>query len=165
LIFLTVGNWHKGFDRLVRAVDELVESGTVTEKVIAQTGHSSYTPMYLEVTDYCSPTKFIDIMAKSRVIITHAGIGTVGQAISLGKPVIVLPRKSNLGECGDNHQWTTAKQLEKEGKILVAYDVSELPDKLQQAKDFIPAKRHNAEKIIHAVETFLKELVAKKCKG
>lgn len=164
LIFLTVGNWHKGFNRLVKAVDELVESGAVIEEVMAQTGHGSYAPRYLKVIDYCSPTEFTDTMAKSRIIITHAGVGTICQGIELAKPVIVVPRKASLGEHVDDHQYTTAKQFEKEGKILVAYEVSELPNKLEQAKNFVPVRGEGSERIIQAVRAFLEKIAAQKGK-
>lgn len=164
MIFLTVGNWHKGFDRLVKAVDELVESGAVIEKVVAQTGHSSYTPRHLKVIDYCSPVEFTDIIAESRIIITHAGVGTICQALVLAKPVIVVPRKSSLGEHVDDHQFTTAKKFEEENKILVAYEISELPDKIEQAKNFVPAKSEGNERIIQAVRTFLEKIADQKGK-
>ena len=162
MIFLTVGNWHKGFDRLVKAMDELKTQNLITENVTAQIGSGRYSPANLKVIDYCSPSKFLDFITESSVIITHAGIGTIGQAIDLSKPVVVVPRKAELGECSNNHQWTTAKQLEKEGKILVAYEVSELRDKLQQAKGFVPAKKQSGQKIIQAVELFLKKSAATK---
>lgn len=164
MIFLTVGNWHKGFDRLVKAVDELVEAGAVIEEVIAQTGDGSYTPRYLKFIDYCSPTEFTDTIAESRTIITHAGVGTICQAIELAKPVIVVPRKASLGEHVDDHQYTTAKQFEEEGKVLVAYEISELPDKLEQTKNFVPTKGEGCERIIQAVRTFLEKIAAQKGK-
>lgn len=162
MIFLTVGNWHKGFDRLVEAVDKLKACNVITEDVIAQIGPGKYIPAKMKVISYCSPTRFADILAESRVIITHAGIGTIGQAIGFRKPVIVVPRKPELGECSDSHQLTTAKHLEKEGKILVAYEVSDLLDKLKQADNFVPCKEQGGKKIIQAVETFIEALADQK---
>jgi UDP-N-acetylglucosamine transferase subunit ALG13 len=146
-------------------VDRLKGCLVITEDVIAQIGSGSYNPTNLNVIDYCSPTEFVDIMIKARVIITHTGIGTIGQAIELSKPVIVVPRKAELGECSNNHQWATAKQLEKEGKILVAYETSELVDKLEQAQNFAPSEKQVGQKIIQAVEAFLEELAAEKYNG
>lgn len=163
LIFLTVGNWHKGFDRLVKAVDNFVQNRIIREEVIAQIGSGTYYPKYLTPIDYCSPIDFTDYLERSNVIISHSGIGTIGQAIELAKPVIVVPRKAELGECSDNHQWTTARQLEKEGKILVAYDVLELPDKLKEIENFKPAKIHNCQKLIEVIGEFLEELVINRC--
>jgi UDP-N-acetylglucosamine transferase subunit ALG13 len=162
LIFLTVGNWHKGFDRLVQAVDDFVQRKIISEKVIAQVGSGTYKPKHLASIDYCSPTEFIDYLEKSKVVIAHAGVGTIGQAIKLEKPIVVVPRKAELGECSNNHQWTTAKQLEEEGKILAAYEISELPDKLQQARSFVSAKKQMDNEIIQTIEKFIDELAVKK---
>ena len=163
LIFLTVGNWHKGFDRLVKAVDKLIEHSVITEDVIAQIGSGKYKPANLEYVEYCSPEKFEKHLRQARVIITHAGMGTIGLAVELVKPVIVVPRKKSLDEHVDDHQYDTAEMLEKEKKVLVAYDVTQLPDRLQLAKTFLPAAGENGQKIIDAVEQFINGLRTQKC--
>ncbi len=163
MIFVTVGNWHRGFDRLVKAVDRLKGQNIIQQDVIAQVGAGCYKPVHLGVIEYCSPTEFTDFVAKSKLVITHAGIGSIGQAIELGKPIVVVPRKAEVGECSDNHQWITAKQLEKEGQVLVAYETNNLPGKIKQAENFVPTQKQDNQKIIQAIETFLKELVIKKC--
>ncbi len=162
LIFLAIGNWHKGFDRLVKAVDELRATGIITEDVIAQIGQGKYSPTNLEAIDYCSPDEFENLIYRAKLVISHAGIGTIAQAIKHCKPVVVVPRKASLGEHFDDHQFTTAKQLEVEGKILVAYEVSELPTKIEEAKTFVPLKEESSEKIIQVVKEFIDNLAAEK---
>lgn len=162
MIFLTVGNWHKGFDRLVEAVDKLKIQGFIAEDVLAQIGSGSYKPESLNTIGYCSPTEFLDFTAESKIVITHAGIGTIAQALKLRKTVIVVPRKAELEECYDNHQQTTAKQLEKEGKILVAYETCQLLNKLGEAETFVPAEGQYGKEIIRAVETFIEKLQSRK---
>jgi UDP-N-acetylglucosamine transferase subunit ALG13 len=164
LIFLTVGNWHKGFDRLVEAVDALKLERIIQDDVVAQIGPGQYRPVEMQAMDFCSPTEFTEIMREAQLVITHAGIGTVGQAVVLGKPVIVVPRKPDLGEIGDNHQWTTAKQLEREGKVLVAYETSELPKKLQEATEFVPAKEEGGQQIVALVDSFVAEVAKQRCR-
>ena len=164
LIFLTVGNWHKGFDRLVKAVDELVGNGVITDQVTAQTGYSSYKPRLLTAVDFCSPTEFRNLIAKAWLVVSHAGMGTMIETIKQCKPIIVVPRRFALGEVSNDHQLATARHLESEGKVLVAYEVSELPDKLQLAKNFVPAKGEGCERIIQAVRTFLEKIAAQKGK-
>lgn len=164
LIFLSVGNWHKGFDRLVEAVDELKGSNAISDEITAQIGSGSYKPVNLKVVDYCSPAEFTDFIAESRIVIAHSGIGTIAQAVELGKPVIVVPRKASLGEHVNDHQFSTARTLEKEGKILVAYEVCELSDKLKQAERFAPAKGKGAQEIVGIVEEFLEELAIRKAR-
>ena len=163
MIFLTVGTWRRGFNRLIKAVDELVGSRFIKEPVIAQTGYSSYKPKHFKVMDFCSPDEFTDIILKAEIIISHAGVGTIGQAICRGKPVVVVPRKVSMGEVDNDHQFTTARILEREGKILVAYEVSELEEKLEEAKTFLPKKNEGFEMIVKTVKEFIDGLDTKKC--
>ncbi|MCK4629026.1 MAG: hypothetical protein KAT56_08475 [Sedimentisphaerales bacterium] len=159
---MTVGTWRAGYDRLIKAVDELVGSGVITDEVVAQTGNSSYRPKYMTVMEFCSPDEFVNLISRAELVISHAGMGTIIEAVKQTKPIVVMPRKPALGEIDNDHQFTTAKQLEKEGKILVAYEVSDLPVKLEQAKTFVPAKIQEGQSIIKAVQEFIDSLAIKK---
>jgi len=159
---VTVGTWRSGYDRLVEAVDELVGSGVITEEVIAQTGYSSYKPKHMTVMEFCSPMEFRDLIGKARLVISHAGMGTIIETVQLLKPLVAVPRRKSLGEVDDEHQFATAKQLEKEGKILVAYELNELPGKLKEAEDFNPAKGESSEGILHAVKEIIDNVAARK---
>ncbi len=162
MIFLTVGNWHKGYDRLVKAIDEFVGSGVITDQVTAQMGYSSYKASHLTTVDFCSPDEFRNLISEAWLVISHAGMGTMMETVKQHKPIIVVPRRSELGEVSNDHQLATARHLESEGKVLAAYDVSELPDKLQQARDFVPAEGQGGQEIIRVVETFIERLQAQK---
>lgn len=163
MIFVTVGTWYKGYDRLLKAIDSLVESKEIDEEVIAQIGYSSYKPQNTENIEFCSPKEFEDYVLKARLVITHAGIGSIATAILAEKPVIVVPRRAELGEVSNNHQFITAKQLEEEGKVLAAYDVGDLPQKLRQAEIFVPNKSQMSEGIINAVQEFIDDVASEKC--
>ena len=163
LIFLTVGNWPKGFDRLVEAVDELKARGFIQDEVVAQIGSGKYRPAFLNAVEYCSPTEFIEFLDKSKIVISHAGMGTIGQAIQRAKPVIVVPRKASLGEHNDDHQAATARQLEAERSVLVAYEVSELPKKIKEAETFRPSNEKNCgQQMIRTIDEFLREAAIQK---
>ncbi len=162
LIFLTVGTWRRGYDRLVRAVDELVGNGIIDEEVIAQTGYSSYKPKNMKVIEFCSPSEFREMVSEAKFVISHAGMGTIIETVQQGKPLVVVPRKAELGEVDNDHQFATAKQLEKEGKMLVAYDISELPARLKQAKTFVPVQSEGGREILRVVQKFIDDFVARK---
>jgi UDP-N-acetylglucosamine transferase subunit ALG13 len=131
---------------------------------MAQIGYGKYKPKNMHIIDFCSPEDFNEFVAEARIIIAHAGMGTVAEAITRNKPIIVVPRKVSLYEHFDDHQFETARQLETEGKVLVAYEVSELANKLKQAENFIPTKEQSGKGIIQAVEKFIEKLAAQKCK-
>lgn len=157
MIFATVGTWHSGFDRLIQKLDELSEKGKFDEQIIAQVGNGNYLPNHFYKTiKFCSPIEFDDLISQSSVVVTHAGVGTMISALLKNKPVIVVPRKESLNEVDDEHQFNTAKQFEQEGKILVAYEVSQLEKCFEQAKSFIPsANSPGLEKIQKEVGAFL----------
>jgi len=161
---VTVGSWHKGFDRLIEAVDGLKDQGIIAEDVIAQVGPGRYQARQMQAMHYCSPDVFKRLVTEARVIIAHAGMGTIAEAISQRKPIIVVPRKGSLGEHFDDHQFATARELEAEGKVLVAYETAELPARLQQAAAFIPAQSVTSDGIQKAIEEFIEGVIAKKCR-
>jgi UDP-N-acetylglucosamine transferase subunit ALG13 len=162
LIFLTVGTWRAGYDRLVEAVDELVSNRSITDEVIAQTGYSSYEPKHMTVIKFCSPEEFVDLISRARLVISHAGMGTIIETVKQTKPVVVVPRKAELGEVDNDHQFVTAKQLEKEGKILVAYEIDKLQDKLKEAETFVPVPGQGSKEILQVVQQFIDDLITRK---
>ena len=94
MIFLAVGNWHKGFDRLVKAVDDLIGSGVITDGVTAQTGYGSYKPKHMTVMNFCSPDEFKNLISKAELVVSHAGVGTIAQAIkAVSYTHLTLPTK------------------------------------------------------------------------
>lgn len=48
MIFVTLGTHEQPFNRLIKKVDDLVANGDIKEKVIVQTGFSTYIPEYCE---------------------------------------------------------------------------------------------------------------------
>jgi UDP-N-acetylglucosamine transferase subunit ALG13 len=143
-------------------VDELLSAGIITEELIAQIGYSSYKPRNMTVIEFCSPSKFRDLVSEAKFVISHAGMGTIIETVRLCKPLIAVPRRKLLGEVDNDHQFATAKQLEAEGKILVAYEVSELPIKLEQARTFVPVSSRASEDILRAVNEAINNVAAKK---
>ena len=162
MIFLTVGTWRNGYDRLVQAVDELVGRGELDEPVFAQIGYGHYKPKYIEAIEFCSPEAFKEHIRNSRLIISHAGVGSIASVIEQNKPIIVMPRRSSLGEVDNEHQFATARNLEQEGKILVAYEEDQLMGKIRAAKDFIPVPSEGGRELKLRVEDYFDALLQEK---
>jgi UDP-N-acetylglucosamine transferase subunit ALG13 len=57
-------------------------------------------------------------------------MGSIITALEMGKPIIVMPRRCELGEQRNNHQISTAKKFLEQGTIHVAMDETELSDRL-----------------------------------
>jgi UDP-N-acetylglucosamine transferase subunit ALG13 len=156
MIFLPVGTQF-GFDRLVRAVDKAIEDGIITDSVFAQIGPGSFLPKRMEYVISLEKEAFDETLRSCHSIISHAGMGNISLAIKSGKPLLVMPRLKKYGEVVNNHQEDTARKFEGLGHILVAYDTSQLPEKIQQLKTFIPKTRvPNRQGVIDCIREFMK---------
>jgi len=128
VIFVTVGT-DGPFDRLVRTID-LWAAETRRTDVFAQIGKSALRPGFIQYTDFLEPPEFLKRFAAARLVISHAGMGTILMALRYTKPLLVFPRRAALGEQRNDHQLATAMRLSALGKIEVAFDESELIGRL-----------------------------------
>lgn len=160
MIFVTLGSQKFQFDRLLRKLDELIESGVITQPVFAQTGHSDYTPKHFEAAAFLDREAFAANMAKADLIITHAGTGAIIGGVKAGKKVIAVPRLSQYGEHVDDHQLQIVEQFAQMDLIQPCYHTEDLPQALEQAKnrDFLPYIS-NTEKILSDIETYLEKVL------
>lgn len=130
MIFVTVGT-QLPFDRLVNAVDEwaLNQKG---EEVVAQIGPTNYVPKNFAAEKFISPARMRELVERSSIIVSHAGMGSILTALRYRKPIIILPRHSALAEHRNDHQIATARWLGDRPGVFVAMDVPELYAKLDE---------------------------------
>ena len=161
MIFLTVGTQFP-FDRLVKAVDEAIDQDLIEEEVWAQIGQSSYQPRnFKRVVDFLDKNIFDQWMRKASKVISHAGIGSITPALDEGKPLLVMPRLRKYGEVVNNHQVDIIHKFEKLGYLLAAYDVKDLPEKIEALESFQPQKRNiQPEKVAERISNFLTQLAS-----
>ena len=137
MIFVTVGS-SMAFDRLIHAVDEWAGSRGRTD-VFAQIGQSDYRPKFIKAVQFLDPPEFRERVRSASLVVAHAGMGSIITALETGKHIVVMPRRERLGETRNDHQVATAKHFEQRPNIIVAYDESELPAKIDQAEKLPPA--------------------------
>jgi UDP-N-acetylglucosamine transferase subunit ALG13 len=139
LIFVTVGA-NTPFDRLIRCVDEW--AGTQAgEAVFAQIGDTEFRPTHCEWTHRLSPAEFSQALADARVVVAHAGMGTILSALQVGVPILVMPRRAALHEMRNDHQLATAGRLGERGLVHVALDEAELRQRLDDLATLSAAPR------------------------
>jgi len=97
-ILVTVGMSDFPFDRLIHAIDPLVDD----HEVFAQIGAASIEPR-CEFSRYVSPSDLELRICQADVVITHAG-NTVRQVQRWGKAPIAVPRREGHGEMSNDHQ-------------------------------------------------------------
>ena len=80
MIFITVGTHEQQFNRLVKEVDKLKESGVIKEDVFIQLGYSDYIPKNCEWKKMISYDEMDNYIRNSRIVITHGGPGSIFSA-------------------------------------------------------------------------------------
>jgi UDP-N-acetylglucosamine transferase subunit ALG13 len=131
MIFATVGT-QLPFDRLLLALDTWAALHPEVP-VIAQTGRSSRTYPRLQACAQFDQRAFADTFAAARVIVAHAGMGTILTALDLGKPLILLPRRADLGEHRNDHQQDTAAEMARLSNVTVVHSSAALCGALNRA--------------------------------
>ena len=120
MILVTVGFHFQGFNRLVEAMDKV--AAEIDERVIIQRGSSSYVPQHAEHFQWTSSQQMEQLTEEARIVVGHAGSGTIILTLLKGKPLIVVPRLKQYREHIDDHQLQLAKEMGSQGKAAVVYD-------------------------------------------
>lgn len=123
MILVTVGTNEAPFDRLLRAVESLSEGA----EIVVQYGSSSVRPANASRSfEFLPFDDLLEEMRAARVVITHAGIGSIMSALTCGKRPVVVPRLVRHGEAVDDHQLPVARRLEDAGLVTLVEDPSNL---------------------------------------
>jgi UDP-N-acetylglucosamine transferase subunit ALG13 len=134
MIFLTVGT-QLPFDRLVTSMDDWA-AGQVGLSIIAQTGQSSYQPLHLECHGSLTPEAFQQLFFQAEVIVGHAGMGTIIKSLEYGKPLVMMPRREDLGEHRNDHQLATAARFSDRDSIRTIESSEQLSTAMDWALDY-----------------------------
>ena len=76
---------------------------------------------------------FARTVAGARLIVAHAGMGSVITADQFGKPIVMLPRLQERGEHTTDHQVATANWLRAKPGIYVADRDEDLGPRIAEA--------------------------------
>ena len=157
MIFVTVGA-QMPFDRLVGTVDAWAgRSGR--GDVFAQIGETALRPRHLEWTASLGPDEYGRRLADARVVVAHAGMGSIITAAQLGKPILVMPRREALRETRNDHQVATAERFREKGLVHVAMDEEELAARLEEVDELTaPGSIEDAARpeLLSAIRDFLR---------
>ena len=131
MIFVTVGTHEQPFNRLVEYMDKWAERQN--EKVVIQTGFSTYIPEHCKYRALFSYPDMIKLVDKARIVITHGGPSSFFMPLQIGKIPIVVPRKVEFHEHVNNHQVDFCKQVaQRQKNIIVVEDIDGLGDVIDE---------------------------------
>lgn len=153
LIFVTVGGM-RGFERLVCQMD-LIASGLV-EQVMMQIGSTDYEPRNCDYFRFMSRNDMEKLYADARVVVCHAGTGSILTTLEHSKPLVLVPRLRKYGEVFDDHQLEIASEMQSRG-ITVVYDISNLQSAVENV-DIGPIEIKGEIALVHMLKEYLDQL-------
>ena len=155
-IFIPLGTQKFQFNRLVRAMNRLVEQGLYKpEEVVMQAAVYDVKPVF---THYrlIPAEQFADFIHSADLVITHGGVNSIITCMKLRKPLVVVPRLKKYGEHVDDHQREIAEVMKVKYDVVVAYDLNNLETDIEKARKhaYKPWVSYNSELI-----SFIKQLM------
>ena len=156
MIFVTVGA-QMPFDRLVKTVDQWARQRG-RDDVFAQIGLTDYRPSNMQWTPFLSTEEFKQRSEAAKVIVAHAGTGSIITALQLGKPILIMPRRANLRETRNDHQVATAEQFRRFASIAVVLDEKELLTRLDEIDHLCgrqSIKSYASRELVGAIREFI----------
>jgi len=96
MIFVTVGTGSKGYDPLIRTMDDLAPN--IAENIIAQTGHGIYAPKNIQHFKFAP--SLTDYYNQASMVVTTGGVGTLFELLHLHKKILAVGNN----DIPDKHQ-------------------------------------------------------------
>jgi UDP-N-acetylglucosamine transferase subunit ALG13 len=119
------------FDRMIRAMDAWAAGRD--EEILAQIGAGSFEPRHMAWVRRLERPDYAAAVARARLVVAHAGVGSVVSAGEQGKPIVVLPRRAALREHTSDHQVETVGWLRGKPGVQVAESEADLPARIAAA--------------------------------
>ncbi len=131
MILVAVGASQFPFDRLLRAVDELPRA----EPLVVQHGPSAIRPADARCLPFVPLDNLAELVREARIVVTHAGVGSILLSLTNGKRPFVVPRLRAFGETVDDHQLESARRFAQAGLVHLVEDPAGLTEALHAAGD------------------------------
>lgn len=90
MLVAAVGTFIEGFDQLVAAVDR--SCALLELEGFAQIGHSRAVPHAMRWQRFLPHDELLKEFRSARLVVCHAGMGIVGEAMRANVPIILFPR-------------------------------------------------------------------------
>ena len=154
MILVLCGTQKQDFSRLINEVAVLADE----YDIIVQGGHNNYQSDKMTLLNFISPNKLQQLYEQAEVVITHAGAGSMIQALKNQKKTLAVPRLSKYGEHVNDHQLELSKKLEELGYLLVYNDGDNFRDIFEKTKQFIPKPYELHGQILSLIDEELEKI-------
>ncbi|MCC6795334.1 MAG: hypothetical protein IT366_09470 [Candidatus Hydrogenedentes bacterium] len=160
MIYVTVGTMFLDFPRLIRAMDAIArDSG---EHIVVQTGMGTALPQHCEYFAFKPREEVLEIQRIARVVVCHAGIGCVSDALRMQRPLIVVPRLKRFNEHMNDHQLELARAVESRGWGRVIHDIVELPEACANPPRAVANYTPASAPLIAEIKAFVENIATRK---
>ena len=155
--FVSVGNALQPFSRLLEQLVQL--ESCLPKPVYVQSGHNTFDVPNYTIEPFMPQAVFERRMNDAKVVITHAGVGSVLNALRLGKKAIVVPRRKAFGEHVNDHQVDFAHRLCELGLVSNVPDISRLRELVEATccEPEMPLKRNKTlvDDLFHTINSYI----------
>lgn len=159
-IFVSVGTRFP-MDRLVADVDDYLVQHP-GDSGVGQVGDSSYQPERLTTKSWFTLEEFREQVRAADVFVSHAGIGNLILASELQRPLVIVPRRAELGEHINDHQISTASAFANRPAICVVDEGSSVDTAIDWARDWDASADLQAQQpgsgLLDALTNYVEEL-------
>jgi beta-1,4-N-acetylglucosaminyltransferase len=158
MIYVTLGTMFLDFQRLVDAVDDIASK--TDEQVVIQLGMSSCRPQHCAWFEFLPRDEVLEIQRHARVIVGHAGIGTALDAMSVGRPFVIVPRLKRFNEHMNDHQIEIADAIVRRGWGAKVLDIDDLTSACEDPPSAPDAYCPNKGPLVGAVRSMVERIAA-----
>jgi UDP-N-acetylglucosamine transferase subunit ALG13 len=134
VILVLFGTNRFPFPRLARAVEELASRSA--EEIVVQLGFTTYPPRGTQCFNFLPRQELHSLIRRADIVITHGGFATISDCLELGKKIVAVPRKNELGENKDSGrgQEEIVRRLDEDGQLVGVFNLGELPKALEKGR-------------------------------
>lgn len=140
MILVTLGTQDKSFIRLLSTLEHQFELGLIHDEIIVQSGYTKFDSKFMTLIPYFSQDELDQYRQNAECIITHGGVGSILDGCRYGKKIIGVARLKEYKEHINDHQIEICEQFSKDGYILYAKDLDDIPRLINEIKVFSPKK-------------------------
>lgn len=156
MILVTLGTQDKSFKRLLDAIEREIEVGVIKEQVIVQAGFTKYDSKNMLIFDLIPMDEFNKLVSECRLLITHAGVGSILTGLKNNKKIIAVPRLSKYHEHTNDHQLDITNEFYNRGYIMKLDNTDDLGKIIKEIDNFVPKKYvSNTKNMVKLIEDFI----------
>ena len=158
VILITTGTNAPPFDRLLQEVEAM----NIDEAVVVQHGPSALRPTGATCVDYVSFDRFVELVREARIVVTHAGVGSILITLMNGKRPFVVPRLAHFGEHVDDHQLELGRRLSEIGVVKLIEDPRQLESAIRSDSSnggSAPARSRGSGRLANDLAAYLDSIV------